>query len=573
MPPPGGEPDANPWAADAIPKIKYDPVTQDIILDMAAVVSIPFDPTNNGVQSLRAIIAPKGKVLRVPNQPGCLVVDGEWSTQQGLAVVHYKSATKRLPGLLLTFVDHGIADVMQHGVSISALRLPLLIRKNIYQDTVMIVPITDVVGFTPIAHTDLPWSLHLEPTLKKLVMFKTLKIFQPSHIGVYIGRKLSSRIEQLNEMALAELAIDTAAIERQDPSQASRLNASRIAKLNSLIDAIRERSNAYDIPLASRVLKLQAPHPSAWALSPIRVAFSKADKSPIRLLRSRLMQMPTPIEPNEAANILLTVNHPATSPIPECEPADSVSQREDRLADDPDSDLSSDSDSDSDKDVRDIPKLANISGAKRQRLAPLRFEASVGQKKKQKKPTEKDVAKKAAKRGPSDDASLAEKIEKLRAAGLNRYGQPFKRGPYNSRTGAAGNGLRTTLNPKLERAQTAEKSETTAKLTDMLTKVQTELSAANLKITSLSNENASLTSQLMNLRALTQLEIKAAVLESQVRSSNKMVQQFAAGVAMGQGMPQSSKQNMQLMTPYVSASAPSNSSLQQPHFGSTDTSE
>ena len=107
----------------------------------------------------------------------------------------------------------------------------------------------------------------------------------------------------------------------------------------------------------------------------------------------------------------------------------------------------------------------------------------------------------------------------------------------------------------------------------MLTKVQTELSAANLKITSLSNENASLTSQLMNLRALTQLEIKAAVLESQVRSSNKMVQQFAAGVAMGQGMPQSSKQNMQLMTPYVSASAPSNSSLQQPHFGSTDTSE
>ena len=52
-----------------------------------------------------------------------------------------------------------------------------------------------------------------------------------------------------------------------------------------------------------------------------------------------------------------------------------------------------------------------------------------------------------------------------------------------------------------------------------------------------------------------------------------LVQQFAAGVAMGQGMPQSSKQNMQLMTPYVSASAPSNSSLQQPHFGSTDTSE
>ena len=96
--------------------------------------------------------------------------------------------------------------------------------------------------------------------------------------------------------------------------------------------------------------------------------------------------------------------------------------------------------------MREIPKPANISGAKRQRLAPLRFEASVGQKKKQKNPTEKDVAKKAAKRGPSDDASLA---EKNRAAGFNRYGQPFKRGPYNSRTGGAGSGLRTTLNPKL----------------------------------------------------------------------------------------------------------------------------
>ena len=125
MPPPqGGVPDALPWAVDAIPKVVFDPKLMDAVVDIGSVVSIPYDPTNAGVHCLRAVIAPKGKVSHVQGQHGCLVVDGEWWIQSTLVIVHYNPATKRLPGLLLTFIDHGMADNSQEGISISGFSAP-----------------------------------------------------------------------------------------------------------------------------------------------------------------------------------------------------------------------------------------------------------------------------------------------------------------------------------------------------------------------------------------------------------------------------------------------------------------
>ena len=571
MPPPqGGVPDALPWAVDAIPKVVFDPKLMDAVVDIGSVVSIPYDPTNAGVHCLRAVIAPKGKVSHVQGQHGCLVVDGEWWIQSTLVIVHYNPATKRLPGLLLTFIDHGMADNSQEGISISALRLPLLIRKNVYQDMVMVVTIDDVVGFTPILPTVVPWSLHLAPALKQIVMFKTLNIYQPSHIGEFCRRPLGSRLPELKEMSMAELALDTAAVQRQDPAVASRVHASRMAKLNCVFVAIEMRSTAYSLPLEKRVFKL-GDFP-AECLSPIRAVFAK--DTPVRLLRSRLM--PSSLEPVEAANILSNLNVPEP-PMPAGTSTAEVSSGLDRsdftLADEDDEDDSEPSSESDSNSVVEVPPTGDIS-VKRKRLAPNRFTGVSSKKqmiasKKAARVAEKVQSVKSVKKSRGGGAP-----SQLRSAGLNRYGQPFTRGgPYN-KGGSAGTGLRTAVPLKEKPVAVAvadSTSPTLAALQLAHSAMTLKLANVEMQLAQMTLKHAALTQQIEVQREHTQLQIKAAVLESQVRSSNKMIQQFAAGVAMGQGM--SSKSNVhvpavQCMTPYVGSSS---SVLQQPHFGSAET--
>eukprot|EP00966_Prymnesium_polylepis_P186675 4327344-Prymnesium_polylepis.1 len=77
-----------------------------------------------------------------------MVVDGDWSKQEALCLVHFVPSTKREPEMLLNFIDYGYANPTMNGVSIESLQLPLQIKKNVYQDTPRVTRIENVCGFS-----------------------------------------------------------------------------------------------------------------------------------------------------------------------------------------------------------------------------------------------------------------------------------------------------------------------------------------------------------------------------------------------------------------------------------------
>ena len=95
-----------------------------------------------------------------------------------------QSGHTRLSELLLTYIDYGMANCNMLGVSlsVSTLKLPLLICKDTYEHVACVASLSDVVihfGFTPItsAHAGTLVPLHLEPVLLKnwkIAPFKTL---------------------------------------------------------------------------------------------------------------------------------------------------------------------------------------------------------------------------------------------------------------------------------------------------------------------------------------------------------------------------------------------------------------
>lgn len=157
---PAGQPDAVVWSGEVPPKIPFSSKDIDVVLDVKSLCGLPWDAEQDGVHTFRALFFPKGKVIHVPDMPGRYVVDGNWKRQEALVVVHFVEATKRLPELLLSFVDHGMASELQAGISVETLKLPLLIKKDTYESSLKVAPLDDVAGFTPISIGQAPALKH-----------------------------------------------------------------------------------------------------------------------------------------------------------------------------------------------------------------------------------------------------------------------------------------------------------------------------------------------------------------------------------------------------------------------------
>ena len=510
MPP--GNPDAVVWSGEVPPEIDFNTTETEVVIDLKALCVLPFDHEMDGVHAFRALFMPRGKTMKVPDAHGCYIVDGTYSNQTALSVVHFVDSTKRLPELLLSFIDHGMASGTQTGISVSSLKLPLLIRANTYEREIKVAPITDVAGFSRIKISDLPWSAHLEPALKLIEPFRTLAIGKPSAMDAWIKRPLADRLDSIRVIAVSDLDDEVAAVTRQDASQGSRIRTAGLARIDSAIQAIRARAAAYDVRLVQRVVQLKDAKagPEDASLSPVRAAFAAIE--PVRLLRSRVT--------SNAAGATAA----AAAPADVQDRAEAGAEDEARLVDDSD-DSSDDSSVDS---SADRGAAETVPPKKRARIAPTFFGARIAPPKPKKPKPPKGKGTSAAGGKAREPKSSAPAAGANGAAVNPRTQAPWKRGPYRPRNSPA-----DALKSGKGKADTAATGQDAA-----ATEVE-RLKASNAALTSsntiLTAENAKLKAEVGNLRENFELRIQNEVMKSQVKACGKMMEQFKAGVGIAIG--------------------------------------
>ena len=154
---------------DDEPVVKYDDATMTMVPEIRSLCSLPADPTNEPLQTFRAMLFDKGATLHVPEELGSYVTLKPWSMQSALDMVHFIKSTKRVPEILIGFADYAAMMGGKPGscVYVVSLMLPLLKAHNIYQNTPRYTKAIDVAGFSPIDLKVPPWCTNLKPTLER----------------------------------------------------------------------------------------------------------------------------------------------------------------------------------------------------------------------------------------------------------------------------------------------------------------------------------------------------------------------------------------------------------------------
>ena len=523
MPPSGGEPDAVVWSGEVAPKIPFSSDQYDVALDVKALCGLPWDAQQDGVRAFRLLLFQKGKVIHVPEMFGHYVVDGEWTTQTAIAVVHFKEATKRLPELLITFIDHGMADESQKGISVETVALPLLVKKDTYSSRMKVGPIEDVSGFTPISIGKVPWSLHLHKCLGNLPLTKALAIGRPAHMDKYIGTTLASRIGQLKQIAQGIIDDELVVAMRQDAGVASRRKAALVAKLNAMEATIRERSDEYEPRLTERIIKLadvdsSAP-PANVDIAQMRTALA-ASPVPLLLRSQFASRRPVPdattvvaeVNAEEAAtgagtgieeDIVPVVGDDSAGIQPAVPPTARSPTEAHLVTSEDESESSSDNSEPAAKRARGpVQRLSDEAPQKRPKAAPNRS---------------KGKSKAASKRSKGKQAKPV-------PAGVNRDGKPWKRGPYNTKS----QGGETLTAAAKAAAKAAATTANVQPLCDQIDKLAAQ-------VRTLTAENASLKAQLTSQANTANLERQIAVQQAQLSAADKIFTKYSQGVAMGMG--------------------------------------
>lgn len=246
--------------APAEPETAFDPAVHDIIVDLKALCSIPFDCDVSATETLRAFRFEKCKAMHGP-VAGSYAVAGDYAVLDSLSLVHFNPSKKRKPELILSYADYGMAsNGSMTGQYVCSLPLPLSKRKGQYETNVRYSSIADVVGFSQIKHGQAPWSIHLEPALKKLGgTHCTHKLFTPAELTKYVEKPLQEKIKQCHEEAKLSLASHLSGIRRQDANLAEKHGATFGAQLQKTVDWLNQLPpSSYDIPLAERIIKAVA---------------------------------------------------------------------------------------------------------------------------------------------------------------------------------------------------------------------------------------------------------------------------------------------------------------------------
>lgn len=241
----------------AAPTIAFDPIAHDIVVDVAGLCSIPFDSDASACESLRAFRFDAGKAIHSPSA-GSYAVAGGYEVLKTLSLVHFRPATQRKPELCLSFADYAMASPNAKGVFVCSLQLPLLKRKNCYENVIRYTATEDIIGFSPISEGSTPWSVHLKPALQKLGgVHAQFELFKHDDVLKYLEKPMAGRVKELQEAAKKVLSTHVEGLRRQDKNLAEKHSAQLGAQLQRTVDWLfsLETTN-YDKPLVERIIKV-----------------------------------------------------------------------------------------------------------------------------------------------------------------------------------------------------------------------------------------------------------------------------------------------------------------------------
>lgn len=245
-----------PQEADT-PEIAFDDAAHTLVVDLRALCAIPFDAESSAIESLCAFQFEKGKVMHGP-QPGTYAFAGELHTLKTFMRVHFRDATKRKPELVVSFADYGMASTTASGIYVCSLQLPLMKRKNVYENTIRYTKSADIAGFSTINEGITPWSIHLKPALQKLSgVHCAYKLFTSADVTEFIHRPLADRVKELHISAKESLNTFLDGLRRQDKNLAEKQGAHFDAQLQNTVDFLLALpASSYDKPSAQRLVQV-----------------------------------------------------------------------------------------------------------------------------------------------------------------------------------------------------------------------------------------------------------------------------------------------------------------------------
>ena len=487
----GKEPD---FAAE--PEFPFDHTTTQVILDVRALCSIPFDIQADPTFAFRVLLLPSGKTVHVPNEPGCYAVGAPWRSQKALSLVYFKQSTQRPPELVLRFGDYSILRETVGTIYVESLQLPLTKQRNVFNETPRLTSMKMVAGFRSIDCNLMPWQAQLPAALARQAVFTHHKISGSAELLAFVRSPLADRIAAIIKFAEDRLEKHTAGVRRQDPAMAERIAGTFETHLEAVEQALKNLPpEKYDRQLEQRVFEVhvmleETPRPD-WLSSPVKTKISAGTAEMYRtILRER--------RPREEGEELL---------------ADEEEEEEEEA----------------EEEVEEVPDLqkrgvAVSGGEKRARKATHHFDPPVPEPK---KPKEGKGKAPAAAPAPAPAPAPESKPPLHR-----KDGTPYTRGPYGPRDNSAAKAILAAAN----RAAAAEKN-------------SGEVKELKDKVKVLEEKNRLLQEQLAAERLSNAIVVKNAELEMANALQPQLLRQYQIGLQDGANLTMGSKLNMPMASP------------------------
>jgi len=234
-----GPPNLAPPKSSLAAMITFSAKEHNLSLDIKTLVSIPHQQ-DRPCRALQAVVTEHGKCYHSEKSPGAMVISGTASVITTFCLVHFISATKRNPELLVGFCDYGMANIEGQGISVESIPLPLKVRQNNYQRDLYTTEMEKIAGFEQVDLTQIPWSTDLAPCLKGLreaSWLEDARITGPAAALHWVNQPMEAKLTRLEMQGTRLIELETEKLVQQDSrsgNQARQLYVARLKKNRQL---------------------------------------------------------------------------------------------------------------------------------------------------------------------------------------------------------------------------------------------------------------------------------------------------------------------------------------------------
>ena len=278
--------------------------TQDLVVDLKGLISLPFDTDNDGMKCARALIFERGKAVHVPNVAGQYVTTAHYDVQTTPCMVHFSGGIRK-PELCVSFIDFAATNGGLAGVAVESLALPLKLSGKKFRSLTNMSQVSTIVGFSPVPPGET--LINIAQTLKGISPFKQFGVSTMSGVIQLIGQSLGARVPKLREHAQARIRSNVEDIamagDHAAAAQQEGIWCARLERMVAIVTALPPIH--YDARLTSRVTLMQIKDGGLvegrpdWLASPLKEQLLTGAAG--MLQRSQFVEKQTSAPPSAAA--------------------------------------------------------------------------------------------------------------------------------------------------------------------------------------------------------------------------------------------------------------------------------